>query len=174
MAGKCLNYADSKLSALNRPCSVSVIIQSQPLTQFPRVFERRLKRADNSREQNTETKTATRSKMPASHSCLIFLILFFFSCHAVTGAAHPDPCRTISSPVLARTKVNLGSRDRGQGGGGVGVGGGLEWHFDDSRARSDQKSRRLSLNITVSFPLMASTDCAIRNKGWSCEIAREK
>lgn len=66
IARKCLSYAESKLSAPSRPCSLSVIIHTQPLAAFLHVFELGLKCGDNSHEQNTKTKTATCSKRRAS------------------------------------------------------------------------------------------------------------
>lgn len=71
---KCLIYAESKLSAPNRPCSFSVIIQTQPLAAFLHVFELSLECGDNSHEHNTKTKTATSSKWTASPSRLIFCV----------------------------------------------------------------------------------------------------
>lgn len=73
IARRCLIYAESKLSAPNRPCSFSLIILPSRLQNFCMFFELSPKCDDNSHEQNTKTKTATCSKMRASHSRLIFV-----------------------------------------------------------------------------------------------------
>lgn len=118
MAGKCLIYAESKLSALNRPCSVSFIIQSQLLPLVLHVFERSLKCDDNShkhRDKNCHLQQNASLPLPPN---FFFVLDSPAACltrrpgysttraqadctWSVMGAAHPDLCHTISFPLLS-------------------------------------------------------------------------
>lgn len=77
MAGKCLIYAQSKLSALNRPCSVSFIIQSQLLPLVLHVFEHSLKCDDNSHKRRDKN---CHLQQNASLPLLIFFCSGFSCC----------------------------------------------------------------------------------------------
>lgn len=192
IARRCLIYAESELSAPNRPCSFSYHL-TQPLAQFLHVFfELSPKCDDNSHEQHIKTKTATCSKMSASPSRLNFFYLIFswflynvfdkksWQCYTVAqfrlSWAMPTP-----TPVTQLAFCFPDSENKGEL-------WGTEAGFSQSGwvcmtlwwlqgAFLDQRSRWLSLNITVFLPTNGiSRLCygAMRNKGWLYEIQRRE
>lgn len=170
----------------------SLIILPSRLHNFCMFFELSPKCDDNSHEQHIKTKTATCSKISASPSRLNFFYLIFswflynvfdkksWQCYTVAqfrlSWAMPTP-----TPVTQLAFCFPDSENKGELWGteaGFSQSGWVSvtlWWLQG--AFLDQRSRWLSLNITVFLPTNGiSRLCygAMRNKGWLYEIQRRE
>lgn len=170
---------------------VAALLSSCPATcRISACFELSPKCDDNSHEQNTKTKTATSSKMRSALALLISLLDFFFffycslfdrmSWHNWACGVCVCVCSAQPNPQ-SRNQLHAFSDSLNKGEVRSCCCIHSEWRVCVTQGLFlDQRSHWLSLNITVPRtspappPLMASSDCAMRNKSWLYEKVQEK